>query len=109
MIGDGCAVRDYIHVDDVASAVTCLLNYEGAERVFNVGSGQGHSINDIIALLKNCMTVPEPRHVPARGFDVASNVLDTSRLTTETSWRCAIPLGEGIVRVYHSMREAMKQ
>ncbi|RYG30206.1 UDP-glucose 4-epimerase GalE, partial [bacterium] len=52
---DGTAVRDYIHVADLADAHVRALRYleEGGDSVcLNVGTGQGHSVNEIIAAVE---------------------------------------------------------
>lgn len=107
VVGDGCAVRDYIFVDDVASAVTLLLSYHGNEHLFNIGTGVGHSINDMIAILKRFIPIPDPQYVPARSFDVESNILDSSRLKRETGWQAVIPLNAGLLEVIRSAGRAI--
>ena len=46
--GDGSVVRDYIYVCDVVDAMVKAIDYGGNERIFNIGSGEGHSLNDIV-------------------------------------------------------------
>ncbi len=53
---DGTCIRDYIHVTDLASAHVLAMNYlvgGGESRVFNLGSGNGFSVKDIIDTAKN--------------------------------------------------------
>jgi UDP-glucose 4-epimerase len=47
-VGGVDPVRDYVYVDDVAGALVRLAEYEGEERVFNIGSGEGHSVQQLI-------------------------------------------------------------
>ncbi|HEY7488983.1 MAG TPA: NAD-dependent epimerase/dehydratase family protein [Streptosporangiaceae bacterium] len=51
--GDGTAVREYVHVDDLANAYLLALeaDLEGEHRVFNVGSGKGTSVRDVVAMV----------------------------------------------------------
>jgi UDP-glucose 4-epimerase len=51
--GDGTAVREYLHVDDLAGAYVLALDAagDGAHRVFNVGSGVGASVRDVVAMV----------------------------------------------------------
>jgi len=50
---DGTCIRDYVHVKDVARAVCCALASEKSGR-FNIGSGDGYSINQVIEMARRC-------------------------------------------------------
>ena len=53
--GDGEVVRDYIYIDDAVKALVKAAEYNPApngERVFNIGAGQGHSLNEIVEAIK---------------------------------------------------------
>ena len=97
--GTGDELRDYLHVNDFVAAVMRLMIYDGPEHVFNVGSGTGNSVHDIIAILRrelgDCKTI----YKAARGFDVPVNVLDSALLRAETDWVPRVPLEEGLVSV----------
>ncbi len=97
--GAGTNQRDYLFVDDLVSGVVALLSYSGPFRVFNLSSGLGHSILDIVSILRNQLReLPEVVHLPARGFDVPVNILDSSRIHGETGWRAAVELADGVAR-----------
>lgn len=60
---DGTCIRDYIHVTDLASAHVLAMNYlvdGGESRVFNLGSGNGFSVKDIIDTAKNVTDINIP-------------------------------------------------
>jgi UDP-glucose 4-epimerase len=95
--GTGKTVRDYLYIDDMVSATLALLEYTGKHKVFNISSGTGHSILDIIGMLQDLLgSVPEIVHKPQRLWDVPANVLDSSRLHDETGWCPKVGLAEGI-------------
>ena len=97
--GEGTDQRDYLFIDDLVSAIVKLLEYRGSSRVFNVSSGAGHSVLDVIAALrKHLGALPEVVHLPPRHFDVPVNVLDSSRLQFETGWQPAVDFEDGIRR-----------
>ncbi len=95
--GDGSVVRDYLHVDDVADAFAKALIYRGNERVFNIGSGAGTSLNELVSLIEEAVGYPvEKRHLASRKFDVPINILDNSLAQTELNWSPKITLLQGI-------------
>ena len=87
--GDGRVVRDYLYAADVAEAVSGAAAYAGEHRVFNVGSGVGRSVLDILrdigAALGRGTAVPAV-HKSGRATDVPVNVLDTSLIRREMGW-----------------------
>jgi len=104
--GTGEVVRDYLYIDDMVAGILALLEYGGSRQIFNIGSGVGHSVSDILSLLgRHLGKLPEVMYKPARGFDVPSNVLDTRLLETETNWKALVPLDEGISRVIASFHD----
>lgn len=72
---DGTCIRDYIHVSDVAAAHLCGLEFlqrGGASDVFNLSTGRGASVREVIAAAEritgravNCRTAPRRRGDPA--------------------------------------------
>ena len=50
--GDGTVTRDYIHVSDVAEAFVQAIDYRGAKRTFNISSGVGVSLNELIGMME---------------------------------------------------------
>lgn len=87
--GDGTVVRDYLFVTDVVDAILGAAVYDGAHRVFNVGSGVGRSVlsvlDDIATLTGKSQSIP-PIFKAARPADVPVNVLDTSLISREMGW-----------------------
>lgn len=97
--GDGIAVRDYIYIDDLVQATLSLLGKEDAfDKTFNVGSGVGYSVNDILRILKEVSGLKVSVHyLPARQEDVSHVVLAIDRIQDMIDFQ---PLGiqEGIQR-----------
>ena len=88
---DGSCVRDYIHVSDLASAHLAALALEqpkGEFRAYNVGTGQGCSVLDVIAAVGRAVGHPlEYKLGPRRAGDPASVVADPSKALSELDWR----------------------
>lgn len=100
--GDGTVVRDYVYVQDVAKAVlNALIKVKGAD-IYNIGGGgKGHSLNNIIASIKDNLGISfEVNFKPSRNFDVPVNVLDISKAIAEIDYQPTIGLSEGISRTW---------
>ncbi len=97
--GDGNVTRDYIYISDVAEAFIKAAEYQGTKNVFNIGSGSGTSLNELLTTMESVLGGPIARqYLPGRAFDVMVNVLDTSLAATELGWRPKVSLPEGITR-----------
>ncbi len=106
IFGDGKVVRDYLYIDDLIRGILALVDYEGGESIFNLGTGVGHSILDVVDLMKKQLGVDFSMvHLPARGFDVSSNILNADRIKCETGWDISVDLPDGIKRVVNSFTE----
>lgn len=85
--GDGNSVRDYIYIDDLADAVYELIDKKVLNKVINIGSGKGYSVNDIIKILSSVVNKDiKVEFFPSRGVDVESLVLDISKLKSLISF-----------------------
>jgi UDP-glucose 4-epimerase len=98
IFGDGQQTRDFVHVDDVVSA---LLAAPGAGGVFNVGSGVATTVAE---LHEHCRAVTgdarPPRTEPAREGDIRNSMLDVSLAERELGWRPQVGLDEGLRRTW---------
>jgi UDP-glucose 4-epimerase len=103
--GDGSVRRDYVHVDDVVSALLKSIPYQGSERLFNIGSGRSVSLNQLLDLIRRRVdTQIVVKYLSPRSFDVQENVLDIGRAATELDWRPSISLEVGLDRLIVSAR-----
>jgi len=107
--GDGEVVRDYIYVDDVIEAAVKVLAYKGSESVFNIGSGYGSSVNDIIMALDEVLKDNlQIKRYPGRRVDVPVNVLDIKRAQQELSWHPQVSLKDGLQKMLTFWNEGEK-
>ncbi len=98
---DGTAVRDYIHVDDLAAAHLLALEYlkaGGGSRVFNCGYGVGHSVLDVIAAAKRVTGIDfAVLHAGRRAGDPAALVADPAAIRRELGFSPQVPALDDIV------------
>ncbi len=86
---DGTAIRDYIHVIDLADAHILALEAlkDGPSRVYNLGCGRGYSVMDVIETARKVTGHPIPTRIaPRRAGDAAALVADNTRITKELGW-----------------------
>lgn len=85
--GDGGVIRDYIYVGDVAEAFSKALVYSGKTNVFNIGSGSGVSLNQLIDKLENVLGFSIERNYRlGRPYDVPVNILSNQLASQELGW-----------------------
>lgn len=95
--GDGSVIRDYIYIDDVIDAMTRSAEYNGKERIFNIGSGIGTSLNEILETLSSLINHEIlVNYEASRDLDVSKSVLDCSLASQELSWQASHDLKQGI-------------
>lgn len=101
----GDTVRDYIHIDDVVTALIAMKDYNGGERIFNIGSGCGVRLSAVVAMMEQITgkTFTCINHQERRACDVQTNLLDISVTQSELGWVPAIQLRKGIARVWKEL------
>jgi UDP-glucose 4-epimerase len=95
---DGTGVRDYIHVCDLAAghvkALEKLDSLDGA-RAFNLGTGKGSSVFDVVHAFERASGVKIPYTVtPRRAGDIATCYADCSRAKAELGWEAKYSLDD---------------
>jgi UDP-glucose 4-epimerase len=101
-------VRDYVHVDDVCPAFEGALLPTDPFDVFNIGSGTGHSVEDVVNLIEELEgeEVEVRYEHPAAADDLPSwVVLDSGKARDRLGWSAAVTLRAGLDRLLASSRE----
>ena len=100
LYGDGSATKDFFFVDDAASAALAVLP-SSEEKVFNVASGEGTTVRELLALMgKTIGREVEPRRAPPLPGDEPACVLDIRRIQRTYGWRPRVKLEEGLRRTW---------
>ena len=107
IFGNPKNVRDYVHVDDMCRAFGLVLLPQDRFDILNIGSGTGHSVEDVIQLIEQI----EGRQVPVRFEHPAAAdelpawvVLDSGKAREKLGWAPEITLSNGVERLLASTR-----
>ncbi len=88
---DGTGVRDYIHVMDLAEGHVAALDYlarGGKAFAFNLGTGRGYSVREVVSAFERVIGRPIPCELePRRAGDAPVSYADPSRAAAELGWR----------------------
>ncbi len=97
MWGDGSIIRDYVYIEDVVESMLLAATHKGGGRIFNIGSGEGRSLNDIVTAIDELlgMNIATERR-PVRSVDVPVSILDTAFAAKDMGWRSSTPFEEGL-------------
>ena len=104
--GDGEVVRDYIYIDDLVDGIHKAATRSAEERIFNLGSGTGYSLNQIVETIR-AVTGKDVKvaYKAKRAFDVPRIILDINRARNLLRWAPAIPLEIGIKKTWEFIRD----
>lgn len=99
IFGDGTFVRDYVSIEDVSKAfnIACDIDILDIYPVFNIGSGQGISINELVKLISDVLKKEVSiRYLNKRKFDVVYNVLNIEKAKKYLGYLPEIDIKEGL-------------
>lgn len=104
---DGTAVRDYIHIKDLSDAHLSALsnNTPGAHRIFNLGTGSGNSVLEVLEACRAVTGHPIPAIIaPRRAGDPAVLVASSRRAARELGWSPRFGLDEIVADAWEYAR-----
>lgn len=104
--GDGTAVKDYIYIDDFVYYVQKLLeNSDSWNNIYNIGSGIGTSINDVLkAFRENNILLPEIKYLEHKNTDVSRVILNCDKINKIIPNKCK-NITEGIFHFWKCIIE----
>jgi GDP-4-dehydro-6-deoxy-D-mannose reductase len=106
-VGNLEGVRDFTDVKDVVEAYRVVMEKGEANEVYNIGSGQGVKMKEIVDLLINLATVPISLEVDQsrmRPLDIPTVIAD-NRKVRSLGWEPKIPLNESLDRIIQDWRK----
>ena len=103
--GDGSVVRDFIYIDDAVRGILNIARKDAPYKTFNLGSGCGTSIRQVLAQIENTLQIPlDIRWEESRPVDVPVNFLDISRYEEVFGPLSPLTLREGIAKTAAFMK-----
>ena len=110
-VADIMPARDYVYIDDVCSIIQISVEKTKGYHLFNVGSGESHSVLEIIEMVQNiCGTkkkVISERNT--RKNEITNVVADISSIKSEWNWSPSINMRDGLKRCvegYHEQKHS---
>jgi UDP-glucose 4-epimerase len=107
--GNGNVIRDFIHIQDATAGLLALADASNLDRnvlpVYNIGSGKGASVNEIIATVERHIGRPiQIVRKAERPFDIPISVLDISKAKNDLDWSPSLNIDNGIERMIVDLR-----
>lgn len=98
--GTGVAMREFIHVDDLADACLFLMNHYSGDEPINIGTGEEISILALSQMIRNIVAFPGSIECdPTRPDGMLRRVVDSSRLAA-MGWKPSVSLEDGLREMY---------
>ena len=111
---DGTCVRDYIHVQDLAEAHVAALDYakrdDRQHDVFNVGTGEGSSVSQVLEEIKEVSGIDFPIDIePRRAGDPAHLIGSPARINSELGWHARHDLHDIVESAWEAWQASPKR
>ena len=99
--GNGEVVRDYIYIKDAVKVLADSIRIKSDSKIFNLSSGKGHSLNQIIDLIKDISGREiKVEYKEGRNVDVPVNILDNRLAQNTFGWKPETDIKKGIELTY---------
>ena len=107
--GSGEQERDFVYVGDVVAANVLALE-RGDNGTYNIGTGRGHSVNELYRLLEEATSAQRPPiHGEAKPGEVFRITLECSRAERELGWQATTSFAEGLKLTVEAFAAGMKR
>lgn len=100
------SVRDYLHVDDAAHAIVELV-VRNVSGTYNVGTGVGTSVSDLVKLLFSLTGYPVREMIATDQKSTNTHlVLNPLKIQQDLHWKASISIREGLDRLIHERKKS---
>ena len=94
VVGDGSQQRDFVFVTDVARAFVLASVSDKSGQIWNLGSGNPKSVNDLVSLLEHPIT-----NIPRRPGEPSVTHADVQKIGADLGWTPQVTFAEGVAHV----------
>jgi UDP-glucose 4-epimerase len=92
IVGDGSQTRDFTYVSDVVDALVTVAQSNKIGEIYNIGSGQPVSVNELVRLLGS----PQAIHIPKRPGEPDCTWADISKIQRDLGWGPKVSFADGV-------------
>ena len=104
--GTGDITRDYVYIKDLVGVFIRALHQDTPRRVFNLGSGRGTTLNELVEIIRNVTHGAVPvSYTTGRAIDVPANVLDISCARNVFAFTPVTSLPDGIRKTWEWLKK----
>ena len=106
--GDGTVIRDYIFINDLCKMTSILIDGGAKNEIYNIGSGKGYSINELILLFEQVVGKKvDVIYKKGRKADIETNILDIAKITKNETFNLT-GIEAGLVKTWDWINENYK-
>ena len=111
--GNGETVRDYLYIDDFINLCLIVVHKRimpmYRRRIYNVGSGQGVTLNSLLRVVEEITGESIMReYLPKRGVDVETSILNCTRMNEDYDWKAEMLFKDGIIETWEWFQKVYK-
>ena len=109
--GDGSELRDLLYVGDFVEALQIVMENETEMfEVYNVGSNEVHSVNDVLSLMMGIVDYSAPiEYVQGKPSMIPTRKIDSNKIKDKLGWSAKTPLDKGLLKAYTWYMENKKE
>lgn len=109
--GDGSELRDLLYVGDFVEALQIVMENETEMfEVYNVGSNDVHSVNDVLSLMMGIVDYSAPiEYVQGKPSMIPTRKIDSNKIKDKLGWSAKTPLDKGLLKAYTWYMENKKE
>lgn len=99
--GDGSIIRDYLYIDDLTKAFFAALEIQPPDKIINIGSGIGTSINELIDIFRDIVDKNfQVEYKPERNLEIPRSILNIQRASIMLHWSPTMSLEQGVKKTW---------